>query len=135
VAPHRSAPSSKEFHGQGTILVVEDEADIRMAVSTILEHAGFSVLQACDGREGLERFKLHGGEIRLVLLDLTMPHMDGAECLKALRTLDPSVPVLLSSGFSEHESTDALLSLGLAGFLQKPYKASTLLAKLQKILG
>ena len=123
-----------EYRGTGSVLVVDDEPDIRDAVSMTLQHMGFEVLQAVDGQEGLERFLEHHHELRLVLLDLTMPRMDGAECLKAMRMVNTTVPVLLSSGFSEHECKEDLAAMGLAGFLQKPYTAAALSVKLREIL-
>jgi len=128
------AVASAPFQGSGRVLVVDDEADIRATASGILELMGFEVLQAEDGRHGLEIFQAHRREVRLVLLDLTMPRMDGAECLAALRLLEPSLPVLLTSGFSESECLGALGGQMATGFVQKPYRVETLVAKVTEIL-
>jgi two-component system, cell cycle sensor histidine kinase and response regulator CckA len=114
---------------------VDDEPDIRSAASDIFEHMGFEVVLASDGHEGLKRVREQDGGFRLVLLDLTMPRMNGVECLKAIRTIDSEVPVLMMSGFSETESTKELVDLKFSGFLQKPYSLSSLKTKMKEILG
>jgi signal transduction histidine kinase/HAMP domain-containing protein len=128
-------PSSEGYRGTGRVLVVDDEPDIRYAAFDILEHLGFEVVVASDGEEGLARVAEHRGALRLILLDLTMPRMNGIQCLKALRAVDPEVPVLMTSGFSETECTEELAGLGLSGFIQKPYSLASLKAKLREILG
>ncbi len=130
---HAVDPST-EFSRMGKILIVEDEPDIRFAAADIFEHMGFEVVLAADGYEGVERVKDHRGTIRMVLLDLTMPRMNGVECLRALREIDPLVPVLMTSGFSESEFTKELSDLWVSGFLQKPYSLASLKAKMKEIL-
>jgi signal transduction histidine kinase/CheY-like chemotaxis protein len=103
--------------------------------SDILEHLGFEVVLAADGQEGLERVQEHRGALRMILLDLTMPRMNGIQCLRALRAVDPLVPVLMTSGFSETECTVELAGLSLSGFLQKPYSLASLKTKMREILG
>ena len=74
-------------------------------------------------------------DIRLVLLDLTMPRMDGEECLRELRRIKQDVRVLLSSGFNEQDAISRFSGKGLAGFIQKPYQITTFSEKLKKSLG
>jgi PAS domain S-box-containing protein len=126
---------STGFNRSGKILVVDDEPDIRIAAADIFEHLGFLVIMASDGREALERVKEHSGKLRMVLLDLTMPHMNGIEFMKALREIDPALPVLMTSGFSESDRAVELAGLGLSGFLQKPYSLASLKTKITEILG
>jgi nitrogen-specific signal transduction histidine kinase/CheY-like chemotaxis protein len=122
------------FNRSGKILVVDDEPDIRLAAVDIFEHLGFEVIQASDGHEGLYRVKEHSGKLRMVLLDLTMPRMNGIEFMKGLRAIDPYVPVLMTSGFSESDNAAELEVLGLSGFIQKPYSLASLKAKIREIL-
>jgi len=123
-----------DFQSSGLVIVADDEPQIRTMAKIILERMGFEVLQAGHGLECLELFRLHPGRIRLILLDLTMPQMDGAECFRALRELDPALPVILSSGFSEQNILASFESEGPAGFLQKPYLVGALMAKVKEIL-
>jgi len=127
------ADPSSGYNRTGMVLVVDDEPDIRLAAVDLFEHLGFEVIQAADGREGLDRVKEHTGKLRMVLLDLTMPRMNGIEFMKALREIDPFLPVLMTSGFSESDSE--LADLGLSGFIQKPYSLATLKTKMREILG
>jgi PAS domain S-box-containing protein len=116
---------------QGTILVVDDERAIRCSVRAILEHAGYQVLEAADGQEGLTIFERHRDAIALVLLDLTMPGMSGPETFAAIRERG-DVPIVLTSGFSARH--DAIIERASA-FLQKPYTADDLERMLANVLG
>jgi CheY-like chemotaxis protein len=89
---------------------------------------------AADGREALEVFRRRQKEIRCVVLDLSMPHMDGEETLAALREIAPGVPVLLSSGYGEHEVGGRLRGSPPSDFIQKPYKTKRLAEKLRSVL-
>ena len=92
----------------------------------MLERAGFSVLTAADGEEALELYRQRQKDIACVLLDLTMPKMDGEETFHALRRICPQVRVVLSSGYSEETATGQFAAAGLAGFIQKPYQLTAL---------
>jgi DNA-binding NtrC family response regulator len=116
------------------VLVADDEAAVLALARPILERAGFRVVTAVDGREALELYKRHGREIRLVVLDMTMPLLDGEACFLALRELDPDAKIVMTSGFSEQEVVAHFVGKGLAGFVQKPYKADLLLGKIRHIL-
>jgi two-component system, cell cycle sensor histidine kinase and response regulator CckA len=107
--------------GYGTVLVVEDEESIRSFTRRVLERAGFQVREAADGRAGLDLFVQYAPEIVAVLLDLTMPRMDGQEVLLQLRRLDPNVPVLVMSGYSDLEVSARFAGMGASGFIQKPF--------------
>ena len=91
-----------------------------------LQRAGFRVLTAADGAAGVELFRAHEHEIRCVLLDLTMPRMDGFDVHRRLRQIDPEVPVVLCSGYPEPEAVERFASFDLSGFLEKPYTPKTL---------
>jgi two-component system, cell cycle sensor histidine kinase and response regulator CckA len=92
----------------------------------MLAHLGYTILEAGNGQEALELFQRNLSQITLVILDLSMPVMDGEECLRRLKSINPDVPVLLSSGFSETEAARRFQSSGLASYLQKPYTAQHL---------
>ncbi|MCP4644231.1 MAG: AAA family ATPase [bacterium] len=121
--------------GHGTVLVVDDEDVVRSLASTILQRHGFTLLTAADGREAVEVFREHADEVTCVLLDLTMPHMDGEQTFEALRAIRQDVPVILSSGYDEQVATQRFSDKGLAGFIQKPYQMAKLMAKVREVLG
>ena len=100
----------------------------------MLVSLGFTVVTAADGREALEIYRAYRDEIVLVLLDHTMPHMDGEETLPELRLLDPQVRVVMSSGYAESDIALRFAGEGPAGFLQKPYTLAELREGLQAAL-
>ena len=112
----------------GTVLVVDDEAHVREVTQRMLELAGFKVLLATDGQSALPLFETHRHEIDVVLLDMTMPQLDGRETYLALSRIQPGVRVVLTSGYSEHEAFSGFQASELAGFLQKPYRAAELVS-------
>ena len=114
------------------LLVVDDEPDILEACVELLTTLGYSVCQAQDGLEALELFRQDPHAIDLVLMDLTMPRMDGKEALRAMRALDPDVKVVLCSGFNEADVTKTFPYSSLSGFLQKPYTFQTLKEVIQQ---
>jgi PAS domain S-box-containing protein len=128
----REAPGS--YRGAGTVLVVDDEESIRAMATGILGHIGFKVIQAEDGLEALKQLRLHEPEICLVLMDLTMPHLDGEETYRAMRQEGFATPVILSSGFNEMEAVNRFMGKGLAGFLQKPYRAADMVKMVRGVL-
>ena len=117
------------------MLVVDDEEAVRLLAQRMLRRLGFEVLTANDGREALAAFRDHADTISCVLLDLSMPHMDGEETLRELRRIREDVPVILSSGFDEQETMNRFVDEADAGFLQKPYRLEDLAARLHEVLG
>ena len=124
----------KDWRGSGTVLIADDEETVCTVVKKMLELMGFSVLTVPDGREALKLFREHANEIVCVLLDLTMPHMDGEEAFRVMRRLHPGVTVILCSGYNEHDATQRFAGKGLAGFIQKPYNMAALRKKLMEVL-
>jgi two-component system cell cycle sensor histidine kinase/response regulator CckA len=116
------------------VLIVDDEESIRNVARKTLQRRGYRTIEAADGREALEVYRRFFSEVSLVLLDLTMPYMNGEEVLRELKLISPSVKVLLSSGFNEVETVQRFTGKGLAGFLQKPYAAAVLAEAIKKIL-
>jgi CheY-like chemotaxis protein len=115
-----------DLTGSGLILVVDDEDLVRRTAATTLARYGYTILEACNGREAIEKFQSASREIALVVLDLSMPVMSGEECLRQLKKIKADVPVLLSSGFGETEAARRFQSAGVASYLQKPYTAQHL---------
>jgi two-component system, cell cycle sensor histidine kinase and response regulator CckA len=122
-----------DWKGSGTVLLVDDEEAVRKVGCAMLRALGFTPVIARDGLEALAVFQDTPG-IVLVLLDLTMPRLDGAGCFRELRRLDPGVKVIMSSGFSEQEVTREFAGLGLAGFIHKPYKVAGLAGIIRKVI-
>jgi signal transduction histidine kinase/CheY-like chemotaxis protein len=118
----------------GAILVADDEEVVRAMARRILEQARFRVLTAADGRQAVETFRRHSRDVALVLLDLTMPHLNGEEALRAIRTLRPDVPIVLTSGYSESEIALRFEGERLEGFLQKPFRARELVDRVRAAL-
>ncbi len=116
---------SQEWQGSGLVLLVDDEETVRAVGAKMLHSLGFEVLTACNGLEALQVYREHE-DIRYVILDLTMPNMDGEQAFRELRMINREVKVVMSSGYSEQEVTRRFVGKGLAGFIQKPYKLSDL---------
>jgi len=135
--PARAVPKApledhrQTWRGSGKILVVDDEATVLVVAQRILEHLGFEVLLAENGKQAIQVFKENADEIQVVLLDLTMPHMGGEETFDALRRIRPDVPVVLSSGYPEERAKAGFRAEDLAGYVQKPYTISTLAGVIQ----
>jgi CheY-like chemotaxis protein len=117
------------------VLVIDDELLIRDLLSSMLQSLGFDVLLATDGAEGVELMRRHSVSVRLILLDLTMPRMDGRRTLQALRQLSETPPVILMSGYTASETHQKVADEHLAGFLQKPFTFDQLKAGLRQALG
>jgi len=137
-AAARSQPTREKAEaapsGRGIILVVDDEPIVRKIATTSLSRYGYTTITANNGREGVDRFREWHLEIKVVLLDMTMPVMSGEEALEQMRTINPCVPVILSSGYNEVEAIRKFNGKGLAGFLQKPYTAAGLAEKIHAVL-
>ena len=130
-----ASPEAQEpYAGKGLVLVVDDEAAIRTVAAEILATVGFEVLVAGDGLEAVELLQAHGDRVRLVLLDLTMPRLDGFEALQRMKALRPEVRVLLSSGFAEPGMERRIPPGSVAGFLPKPYRVQDLIAAVKASL-
>jgi PAS domain S-box-containing protein len=123
-----------DLGGNGTVLVVDDESIVRKIATSVLERYGYAVVTAEDGREGVTRFRELHARLTVVLLDMTMPVLGGEEAFQEMRSIDPEVPVVLSSGYNEADAIRRFAGTGLAGVIQKPYTASALAEKLRNVI-
>ena len=126
--------SKDVWSGGGTILVVDDDESVRMLTRKVLETAGYKVLTASDGRQGIEVFRQSGESISLVLIDLIMPQMRGDEAVREMRKLKDGIKILFLSGYNDVQMTDMADGPGKAAIMMKPYKVTKLLQKVQEVL-
>lgn len=129
-----AVPPPQSWKGSGTILVVDDEPAVRRTVSRMLQLMGFTTLEASDGAEGIALFRENASGIALVMLDLTMPRLDGEQTFAELRSIDPNVRVVLMSGFNQQEAISRFTGKGLASFVQKPFSLDSLRNCVQQVL-
>jgi len=129
-APH---PREDIVHGEGRILLVDDEEMILDVGRELLQALGYTVTTASNGQDALDIYQKESS-YDLVVLDMIMPDMGGAEVYSRLKKLDPSVTVLLSSGYSPGHQMQEMMDLGCAGFIQKPFSAKALSHKIKDIL-
>jgi CheY-like chemotaxis protein len=116
------------------VLVVDDNARVLQAVSQLVGALGYLVMTAASGREALAVFGERHAQIGCVLLDLTMPDMDGLETMQALRAVDPKARIVLSSGYSEQSVRRRMSGDSSTGFLQKPFVEDDLKAAIESAM-
>ncbi len=133
-APRKQEPSGT-WRGSGTVLLVDDEETVLSVGKRMLELLGFSVLTATNGIEAVSVFGENIGAIACVILDLTMPKMNGVETLRELSRIRPDIPVIISSGYSEYEISERFSGNRVAGFVQKPYHFEQFAAILKEVVG
>jgi len=115
------APQPLAMEEGGTVLLVEDDSQVREIAAAMLEHMGFSVIEAKDGVDAVEVFRRRHSEITCIICDLTMPRMNGWETLQAVRELAPDIPVILASGYDEAQVMEGDHPELPQVFLGKPY--------------
>ncbi len=132
----KNAPSNEANECfEGGVLLVDDEFDVREVAAAMLRDMGFDpVLEACDGEEALRVWRERGDDIHLIVLDLTMPVMDGKQCLEALHRMGVKTPVVLASGYGEEEIRRRFDDLPLAGVARKPFDMATFRAVIRRAL-
>jgi two-component system cell cycle sensor histidine kinase/response regulator CckA len=137
VRQHEASGLRQDPGGSGTVLVVDDEQVVREVTERMLTTSGFEAILAEDGHRALEVLTTRPGEVDVVLLDLTLPHMDGMTIFREIRKILPDLPVVLASGFSEQEAVGQFEGggQGLSGFVQKPFRMDNLAATIRRALG
>ncbi len=113
--------ASAPWHGSGTILLAEDEEQVKSIAIILLKELGFTVLDAENGKEALELYQQNAADISLVITDMGMPVMNGYELFCKLKQLDPHLPIIISSGFGEGDIDSKIPREEIAGLINKPY--------------
>jgi two-component system cell cycle sensor histidine kinase/response regulator CckA len=124
----------RDVQGVGTILVADDEEGVRSLVANVLEDAGYTVELAKDGADAVERLRALRDSVRLILLDLTMPILGGAEAATELRRIHPDIPIVAMSGYGDIEVMQRFSDAGVDDFLPKPFTPDQLAAKVRDVL-
>jgi CheY-like chemotaxis protein len=132
----KRAAAKKHYihHGEGTILLVDDEEVVLNVAHQMLDKLGYTVLPARSGGDGLQLFAQHQGRIDLVILDMVMPDMNGGDVFDKIQEIRPGVPILLASGYSLEGPAEEIMERGCRGFIQKPYGITTLGETVKDIL-
>ena len=117
---------------RGTVLVIDDEEPVRQVASEILGYLGYSVLTAGSGEDGVKRVR-EGMRPDVVLLDVIMPGMNGFQTLRKLREIEPDLPILICTGYSDRKAAESLVTEGADGFVNKPYDIETLAKQIAKL--
>jgi CheY-like chemotaxis protein len=124
--PPPAAATGDRWQGAGHVLVVDDEESVRLVTARAIRAMGFEPVLAVDGEDGLERFTALHGQLSCVLMDLTMPRLNGEAAAERMRTIDATVPIVLMSGFDQGEMASRFRAAGIAGFVQKPFEIRAL---------
>ncbi|MBN1342266.1 MAG: response regulator [Phycisphaerae bacterium] len=119
---------------RGTVLVIDDEPFVCRVARQILVRSGFRALIAHGGQEGIDTFRANADKIAAIVLDMTMHDMNGEEVFREIRAIRPDAIVILTSGYHETEIRERLGDSAPAGFVQKPYRAKTLMEALRRSL-
>jgi CheY-like chemotaxis protein len=128
------AEAAAEWTGSGLVLLVDDDARVRAVTEHLLRSLGFDVVAFGTGRDAVREFERRADAIRIVVLDVTMPDLNGDQVLTELRRVRPDVPILLCSGYSEDELGELFAAQDMATFLQKPYPFELLRTRLRELL-
>ncbi len=125
--PSPDAETFSDRHSAGTILIIDDEPVVRQMMRVVLERAGYQVRIAEDGQIGLSMIERQPNSFSLVLLDMGMPEMGGADVLRRMRASGHRVPAVICSGYSESEVLSQFAGCDFSGFIQKPFKTDELI--------
>ncbi len=135
VSPTGKEPAAKPVSTRTRVLLVDDEEMLRNVVSRMLRRLNCDVVTAENGKEAVDYYSEHGTEVDLVILDMMMPVMGGRDCFRALMAMDPEVKVLLSTGSALEGQAQEIITEGVLGFVQKPYRLEDLGKQVQEIVG
>jgi CheY-like chemotaxis protein len=119
---------------QDLVLIVDDEPTVRSVAARMVEHVGFTTLQASDGVAGVDLFRANADSIACVLLDVSMPGINGAQALQMMRAIRPDAPIVLMSGYAGEELAERFAQLRPDGFLYKPFDIAELKACLEGVI-
>lgn len=127
-------PPQKAISGRGQILVVDDHNVVRSVTAKMLQSLGYGVVTARDGVEAAEYYREHWSDIDVVILDMIMPRMGARECLPILKSINPQVRAILSTGYVNNNAVQDIMNEGMCGFVQKPYQLPQLSAVVAQVL-
>lgn len=130
---HQRSPLESTVAKDKTIMVVDDEEIIRNVIGNILIHLGYQVVKASNGKEALEYLTDNNGEIDAILLDVMMPGLSGIETYQRLKEYWPNIPVIVVTGRGDQKQNLAMITGGVVGFVEKPFKAAQIAEKLQEV--
>ena len=122
------------MNSHGTVLIVEDEENLRDLLKMVLEESGIKVFVAVDGMEAVEIFTAHKDEIKVVLTDLGLPRLGGWEAFLKMRELNPELKGILASGYFNPEVRTEIIKSGARDFIQKPYNSGQIVKMMQDLL-
>ena len=128
------ASKSQATHA-GTILLVDDEETLRLAIATMLRKNGFAVIEAADGEESIELLRAHGTQVDLILLDVTLPGLSGPELLARLRGIQPDAKVIITTAYNKDSAMEIIRGQPNCFFLRKPYPFKELMSLLRTAFG
>ena len=131
---HKAPTDKAHIQGSGTVLLVDDEELILEVGGAMVEKLGYNVIIAQGGEQAVEIVASQGDRIALVILDLIMPGIEGGKTFELIREMQPSIPVLLSSGYSLNGHANDIMQKGCNGFIQKPFSIAELSQKISTIL-
>ncbi|MDQ6962254.1 MAG: response regulator [Mariprofundaceae bacterium] len=118
-----------------TILIVDDDEALRDILKMMLEYLGYDIVTALDGLDCLEMYEKHRAKIELVLLDMTMPSMDGEEAFIELHKINPDIKVIITTGCKEEVVKEKFKEFPISGFVHKPFKMEFLDEQISALLG
>ncbi len=116
------------------VLIVEDEQELRNLFAVLLEMEGYVVVQAEDGREGLEYLQSHANSVDLIIADLNLPRMGGIDLIGRARSLNPTVKIIGTSGLSSDQVQEMVLKAGANAFLAKPFQANDAIQTVRRVI-
>ncbi len=128
------APIKNPSGARELVLIVDDEEFICLLAEHVLTGQGYRVITATDGFKAIDIYRKLQHQISLIILDFAMPVLDGGDVFEELLLINPKVPVVLSSGFTEHSRLSSMLGNGLRGFIPKPYTKEKLLSQVRAVL-
>ena len=125
-AEKKASPEKLKWKGRGTVLMIDDDVDVLLVGERMLKRLGFQVLTTPDAVEGIEIFQKLAANLDCVLINLTMPKMDGAELFHKMREIRKNIPVIICSGYTEEQVMSRFREIKPEGFIQKPYRLKQL---------
>jgi CheY-like chemotaxis protein len=130
-----TADAKTLIEGHETILLVDDETTIIDVCNEMLSSLGYNILTAGNGRDAIKIYEANQDKIDLVILDMIMPGFSGGETFDSLKSINPEVEVMLSTGYIISDQIKSLMSKGCRGFIQKPFRMEELSEKIREVLG